>query len=516
MPKKKPVKNVRDDRMPWIGFSMPPGWEVVERYPLNPPFAFAVIGKNPATSEMIYFIDEIALSKKEASKYSQLLTILELETVVPRGKVDPEQFFKEAVKGIIERYEIEILQMSMAKILYYARRDFVGFGVIDALMFDSNIEDISCDGVGLPIFVYHHKYENLATNIIFKTDEMLDNMTVRLAHLSGKHISSAFPVAQGVLPGNYRLMATYRREISKNGSTFVIRKHSEDPITIIDLIRSNTMTTKMGAYLWYIMEHRSTAIVAGTTGSGKTTMLNVLLSLLPLYYKIVTIEEVQEVNIAQPNWTALITRENYGTAGEGASEVGIFDLIKTSMRMRPDILVVGEVRGEEAYALFQGIVTGHAGAFTIHADDALAAVQRMITKPLSVPESFIPFIDIIMTVRRVGISTPRGVRYERRVYELLEVESMGTYTRMFGWDPKTDVYSSELLTKSSKINKFAKEAGISQGDAILEVGRREVVLKWLSIANIRDFKTVAKVFQDYREDPNTVYEKAKKEVGYNE
>lgn len=516
MAKKKPIKTIKSTRTPQIGFPLPPDWEVVERYPLNPPFAFAVIAKNPATSEMIYFIDEIPLTKKEAALYSQLLTILELETTVPRGKVEPEQFFKDAVKGIIERYDIEITQIAMTKIQYYARRDFVGFGVIDAFMFDANLEDISCDGVKIPLFVYHRKYENLATNVLFDNDESLDNLTTRLAHLCGKHISSAFPVAQGVLPGNHRLMATYRHEISKSGSTFVIRKHSEDPITLVDLIRSNTLTTKMGAYLWYIMEHRSTAIVAGTTGSGKTTMLNVLLSLLPLYYKVVTIEEVQEMNIAQPNWTSLITRENYAATGEGTSEVGIFDLIKSSMRMRPDILVVGEVRGEEAYALFQGIVTGHSGAFTIHADDGLAAVQRLITKPLSVPESFIPFIDVILTIRRVGIATPRGVKYERRVFELLEVESMGTYTRMFTWDPKTDAYSSESLAKSTKINKFAKELGIQQSDAITEVGKREIVLKWLTFANIRDFKTVAKILQDYRETPDVVYEKAKKEVGYNE
>lgn len=516
MPKKTPIKNINDTRVPQTGFQMPPDWEVVERYPLNPPFAFAVIAKNPFTAEMIYFVDEIPLSKKEAALYSQLLTILELETMLPRGKVQPEDFFKETTKGIMERYDIVIPQISMAKIQYYVKRDFVGFGVIDALMFDPNIEDVSCDGVKVPLFVYHRKHESLATNILFETDEPLDNMTTRLAHLCGKHISSAFPVAQGVLPGNHRLMATYRHEISKNGSTFVIRKHSEDPITVVDLIRSNTLTTKMAAYLWYIMEHKSTAIVAGTTGSGKTTMLNVLLSLLPLYYKVVTIEEVQELNVAQPNWTALITRENYGVTGEGTSEVGIFDLIKSSMRMRPDVLVVGEVRGEEAYALFQGIVTGHAGAFTIHADDALAAIQRLTTKPLAVPESFIPFVDVILTVRRVGIPTPRGVRYERRVYELVEVEAMGTYTRMFGWDPKTDIYSSELLSKSAKLNKFAKEMGITLADAVLEVGRREVVMKWLSIANIRDFKAVAKILQNYRETPDIIYEKAKKEVGYNE
>ena len=177
------------------------------------------------------------------------------------------------------------------------------------------------------------------------------------------------------------------------------------PFTIIDLINSGVLDYNIAAYAWLLIENRFTAVVVGATASGKTTFLNALLSMVNPNSKIVTIEEVQEINIHHVNWAALVSRLSYGLSETNIGEVTLFNLVKTAMRMRPDIMVVGEVRGEEAYALFQAISTGHGGLATLHAEDAASAIQRLTSKPMDVAPSYISFLDLIFSVRRVAIQT---------------------------------------------------------------------------------------------------------------
>ncbi|MDG7010848.1 MAG: Flp pilus assembly complex ATPase component TadA [Nitrososphaerota archaeon] len=348
-------------RFPFTGTPAPAGGKLLDRYPLINPYAYAAIIED-ANGGTKYYLDEVPLTPQEAKVYSYILDKLETELTIPRTEVDPKRYFAEQAKRIVAKYGIKVAPLPWAKILYFAERDLVGFGVLDALLKDPNIEDISIDGVGKPLFVYHRRFESLGTNLVFTKDLALDNLITRLAHMAGKHISTAFPILQGTLPGRHRLMATFRREISPYGSTLTVRKFREDPLTIVDLLNSRVIDQKMAAYFWLLMENKATSLVVGSTGSGKTTLLNALLTLTRTNSKIVTIEEVQEVNIPHFNWTALLARENYGSTSDSSSQVNLFDLVKAAMRMRPDIIVVGEVRGEEAYVLFQAISTGHGGA----------------------------------------------------------------------------------------------------------------------------------------------------------
>ena len=221
--------------------------------------------------------------------------------------------------------------------------------------------------------------------------------------MSGKHVSTAFPIVDATLPGGHRLSATFRKEVSPQGSTLTIRKFRKDPFTIIDLINFGVMDYNIAAYAWLLIENRFTAVVVGATASGKTTFLNALLSMVNPNSKIVTIEEVQEINIHHVNWAALVSRVSDGLSETNIGEVTLFNLVKTAMRMRPDIMVVGEVRGEEAYALFQAISTGHGGLATLHAEDASSAIQRLTSKPMDVAPSYISFLDLIFSVRRVAL-----------------------------------------------------------------------------------------------------------------
>jgi flagellar protein FlaI len=507
---KKPKFEIR---YPFVGQPVPETWKELDRYALNAPFAYAIIATDPSTGAKRYSLDEVPLNPREAANYTYLLDTLESELTVPRSEINPKEYFKEQARRLIAKYSIKAPQFSWPKIIYFAERDLVGFGILDGLMRDPQIEDITVDGVGKPLFIYHRRYENLETNLVFRTDEELDNVVAKLAHMAGKHVSTAFPIVQGTLPGRHRLAATFRREVSPYGGTLTIRKFREDPLTIVDMLNMNVMDHNLAAYIWLLMENRATAIVAGSTGSGKTTLLNALLTLTRMNSKIVTIEEVQEINIAHSNWTALVARESYAGGKEAEGEVGLFELVKATMRMRPDILVVGEVRGEEAYVLFQAISTGHGGLCTLHADDVTSAVQRLTSKPMDVPASFIPFLDLVFTVRRISIpSSTGGFRTVRRIVSVDEVLGVNNYIKMFKWDPATDKQLSASFKNSAKLARLAKDTGKSVPEVITELNKRSIVLRWIQQRGIRNFRQLSLLFEEYHAMGAEMFENALRDL----
>lgn len=501
-------------RRPFTGLPLPSSWRVLARYALNPPYAYAAIVEDPSQATRKYYLDEVALTDQEAAVYSRLLETLEEELTVPKERIDPASYLKEQARRIAIKYKLRASSLSWSKILYYLQRDLAGFGVLDGLMRDPFIEDISLNALGRPLFVYHREYESLETNISFQNEKDLDDMVVRLCHLARKHVSTAFPVVQGTLPGRHRLIATFRREVSPYGATFTIRKFREDPITIIDMLNMGVLNHELAAYLWLLMQHRATAIVVGSTGAGKTTMLNAMLTLTKLNAKIVTIEEVQEINIPHPNWTALVSRETYARMEEGAGQIGLFELVKAAMRMRPDIIVVGEVRGEEAYVLFQAISTGHGGLCSLHADDVASAIQRLTSKPMDVPPSFIPFLDLVVTVSRVSLPAPGGgFRTARRVLSVDEVSGVGSYTQVFRWNPVSDAHEAmPLATTSRKLARLASQLGLDVQELVEEVARRSLILRWIQQKGVRNFRDLSSLLAEYVDRPQEVYSRASREV----
>jgi len=502
---------------PMVGKTMPKNFEVLERYALTPPFAYAVIAEDTSLKLPYYFIDELELTQNEKILYNNIISVLQTELKAPRDDVDPKKYFAEQARIIADRYKLtqqKSVQVSWAKILYYAERDLVRFGGIDALMRDPNIEDVSVDGAGKGVFVYHRRYESIETNLAFSNEQRLDDMIVRLVHMSGKHVSTAFPIVDATLPGGHRLAATFRREVSPQGSTMTIRKFRKDPITIIDLINFGVLDYTVAAYAWLLIENRFTAVVVGATASGKTTFLNALLSMINPNSKIVTIEEVQEVNIHHVNWAPLISRLSYGLSENNVGEVTLFNLVKAAMRMRPDIMVVGEVRGEEAYALFQAISTGHGGLATLHAEDAGSAIQRLTSKPMDVAPSYLSFLDLTFSVRRVAIpdpANPGNPRIVRRVISVDEIIDSTKWVQSFVWDPSKDKFY-QYLDKSVKLRKLAKDYGKSMNDIMKEIANRILVLQWLRSRNIRNFIEISTVFSQYHADPQGVLSRIRVEA----
>jgi flagellar protein FlaI len=422
---------------------------------------------------------------------------------------NPRRFFAEEAKKIVDKYRISLgwlPDVSWYKILYHAERDLVGFGKIDPLMRDPNIEDISCDGVGRSVYIWHRKFESIETNLQFDADEGLDNMVVKLVHMGGKHVSSAFPIVDASLPGKHRLAVCYRREITPFGTAFTIRKFREDPYSIIDLINIGTFSEEMAAYLWMCLENRSSIMVLGGTAAGKTTALNSLACLIKPGSKIITIEETAELNLPLENWVSLIARQSYGLGGSGVGEVALFDLVKTSMRHRPDILVVGEVRGQEAYVLFQALATGHGGMCTMHAENLDSAIKRLTQKPMDISPAYIPLMNIVLSVQRVHLTKNNEKRAYRRVINVNEIADYEKYRTSFSWQPAEDEHLMNL-ENSVILSSIAKRQGLSTQTLFDELMRRKDVLHWMRIRNIRSYKDVAAIIAEYYARPKQIYEK---------
>ena len=268
---KKKVENIPQAAPPQK--AMPRGLKVIEKYPLYEPFAHVIIVQNPATGENKYILDELQLDPLEKDVYKRILAILLAEIESPKEEIaDPRKFFAEKAKEIIDKYRISLgwlPDVSWYKILYHAERDLVGFGTIDPLMRDPNIEDISCDGVNKSVYIWHRNHESIETNLQFENDEVLDNLVVKLVHMAGKHVSSAFPIVDASLPGKHRLAVAYRREITPFGTAFTIRKFREDPYSIIDLINIGTFSEEMAAYLWICLENRASVMLIGEPRQAK-------------------------------------------------------------------------------------------------------------------------------------------------------------------------------------------------------------------------------------------------------
>jgi flagellar protein FlaI len=503
-------KETSEPQFPVNPKNLPKGVKVIDRYPVYEPFSQVVIVQDPKTGEHKYILDELQLDPMERGIYNRILNILLSEIVSPKEEIsDPRKFFAEEARKIVNKYRISLgwlPDVSWYKILYHAERDLVGFGKIDPLMRDPNIEDISCDGVNKPVYIWHRTFESIETNLQFESDEDLDNLVVKLVHMAGKHVSSAFPIVDASLPGKHRLAVAYRREITPFGTAFTIRKFRDDPYSIIDLINSGTFTEDMAAYLWVCLENRASVMVLGGTAAGKTTALNALACLIKPGSKIMTIEETAELNLSHENWVSLIARQSYGLGGSSVGEVALFDLVKTCMRHRPDLMIVGEVRGQEAYVLFQALATGHGGMCTMHAENVESAVKRLTQKPMDISPAYIPLMNIVMSVQRVHLVKNGEKRAFRRVVSVNEIVEYEKYVNPFKWDPVKDVQEQDL-DSSFLLTNISERLGLTREQLLNEMGRRSEVLRWMRQKNIRSYKDVATIIAEYYARPKEFFDK---------
>lgn len=486
---------------------------VIETYPLNEPFAYAKILKNPVRGSVTYFVKEPKLDKTDTSNLKRLSMLLgeviELKIAELESKMAAREYLLKKCDEVLNDYDFNLTPVTKSKLLYYVVRDNLGYGKIDALMHDPLIEDVSCDGVNVIVYIWHRKYESIPTNIRFETADELDDYALRLAYLCGSHVSIAQPMLDASLPDGSRLNLTYGSEITRRGSTFTIRKFRADPFTVTDMVGFNTVSKEMAAYLWYAAENRVSILVGGGIAAGKTTILNCLSMFIKPDLKVVSIEDTPELNLPHENWIPAATRAHFGGVKETA-EITLFDLLKASLRQRPDYIIVGEIRGAEAYTLFQAVSTGHLGMSTIHAESVESTVYRLESAPMNIPRTLIAGIDIILIQKKVEYNG-KPVRRTVTASEIvgLDPRSGEILTNdVYKWNPAID--SFDFTGRSYIVERIAEKKGISIEEAYEEIDRRGKVIEWLIKRDIRNYKEVSDVIRSYYANPEAVLKEASK------
>jgi len=481
-------------------------------YAIEAPYVYIAIAEDPLTRETTYRVIEPTIEEDQKKILDLIKKILIDELNVPIADINSSTsagIIEKEVSRIIREYKIKVDPGIMNKILYYVKRDFLGYERIDPMMRDHLIEDISCDGVGVPIYIWHREYESIPTNIMFNTADELNKFVVRLAYKCGKHISFAMPILDGSLPDGSRTNATFGNEISTKGTTFTIRRFRADPLTVVDLMDLQTISADVAAFCWYAIENKSSILVAGGVASGKTTILNGLCMFIRPDLKIVSIEETPELNIPHVNWASMTTRMGFGTKG---TEISLFDLLKNALRQRPDYIIVGEVRGAEAYTLFQALATGHGVCATIHADSPSSVIKRLESKPMNVPKPMIGLADLILVQNRIRI----GNKSFRRTIDVTEVkgydnekDQLVTRQRV-RWDPATD--TQVISEQSYLLEKLALKNGLTIEAVNREINKRKIILKWLQKKGMRRYLELDAVLREYYSDPEGVFKRAMVEI----
>lgn len=383
-------------------------------------------------------------------------------------------------------------------------QDLVGYGEIDPLIRDDNLEEIMVIGIDKPVFVYHREYGMMKTNILFKDAGEVMNLIDSIARQINRRIDQESPILDGRLPDGSRVNATIP-PISADGPSMTIRKFKRDPLTIIDLINSKTISVELAAFFWLCFDglgvKSANAIISGGTSSGKTTTLNALSSFINPKERIITIEDTLELQIPHEH---VIRMETRPPNVENRGELTMNDLVKNSLRQRQDRIIVGEVRGSEAITLFTALNTGHSGFGTLHSNDARETITRLTNAPMSVPNIMISAIDFIIMQNRIYRSD--GVSF-RRISEVAEVsgieEGVIQLNKIFEWDPQSDTIKNVGIT-SKTLTEIANVSGNSLNSLYDEIKNREIVLQHMVDQNIRSIRDVSTVLEMYYLDSQKV------------
>jgi len=467
--------------------------------------------------EYKYIVIEPKLSPEEEKIKDKLIYFFRVGANIDAFDIAKEkklEKLEKALDKIVEEKNLKISGEVKEKIYYYVFQEFVGYGKIDIVMHDPGIEDISCDGIGVPIFLFHKDYDSIRTNIVFKITEELDSFVVKLAQMCGKQISVYEPIVDGKLEDGSRLQTTLSKTITKY-STFTIRRFREDPLTPIDLIENNTMSIDLAVYFWVAIEKGTNILFCGGTAAGKTTALNAFSLFLPSNFKIVSIEDTREINLPHENWIAGTTRTGFTSSEitKTGKDIDMFDLIKVALRQRPRVIIVGEVRGKEAYTLFQAMTTGHLSYSTVHASDMHTLIQRLENKPIELPRALLTSLDLIVFLNSVTID---GVPV-RRITNVTEVIKLDPGTNRlvtltpFNWVSEVDD-RFEKTNGSRILDKIKMQYGWNDKQLDHELKNRKMVLRWMMKKNLRSYKDFGRIVSEYKKDKQAVLKKVKEDM----
>jgi flagellar protein FlaI len=398
------------------------------------------------------------------------------------------------IHRIIREFHPDVNNERLAILTYYLMRDLSGFGPLEALMHDPALEDISCNGDNLPVFVFHRTWGSLPTSVLFREGE-LNQFVLKLAQKANKQISLSNPMVDATLPGGSRVQITYSNIVSLRGSSFTIRKFRADPMTPVDLIRFGTYSAEILAFLWLVIEHRRSLIIAGGTASGKTSTMNAISLFIPQNAKIVSLEDTHEIQLPHRNWLATRTRELNTPGVQG--DIDLFSLLKSSMRQRPEYIIVGEVRGKEAQTLFQAMNTGHATLSTIHAGSVQETINRLTHEPISVPSVMFTALDLVINQSIFTYGNSR-IRRCLAIHEITVEGSTIIPRKLFEWDVHGDSFR-KVTQRSRVLEEIAAMRGWTTEQVSEALKKREEFLTIALEVPIPDIRDLANAIHDLGE-----------------
>jgi flagellar protein FlaI len=477
------------------------GYEEIDRYWVNAPFAFVSINYDPEENEHLYYVVEPELSPDEYELLEALFEDIR-DPLVYRPDVhddDVEEVLREELHEHLERYGTEVEVGGFYRLFYYLYRAFRGFGKIDPIINDPHIEDISCDGYDLPLFVYHDEYTDVKTNVSFQ-QEALDNFVVRLAQQSGRHISVGEPMVESTLPDGSRAELALGEEVTPRGSAFTIRKYSDEPFTPVDLIKYGTFSVDQMAFLWLAIEHNKSLIFAGGTASGKTTSMNAISMFVPPRSKVLSIEDTRELTLYHGNWLSSVTRERLH---EG-NDITMYDLLRSALRHRPEYIIVGEVRGDEAITLFQAMNTGHTTYSTMHADSVQTVINRLENEPINVPRSMVQSLDVLCVQTLTRFDDQR-VRRNKTIAEIEGIDQRTgelDYSTTYSWNGQDDTFTES--GSSVVLEEIKDDRAWSQADLLSELQDRRRLLQYLADNDVSDYRRFTALVNEYYTVPDAV------------
>jgi len=478
------------------------------RYALIPPFAFAHIYWDPKIYELVYEVEEPYLNEAEKKHREEIISAMEnminLGDIVEKKRDVVLKYIDRMFKILAIELGIELSYQSYKKIFYYLSRDFIGFNKIEPLLRDYFVEDIECNGLDTPVYIVHRAYRNMKTNINFKDSDKLSNFVEKLAQKTGKYVSYANPILDGSLPDGSRVNATYTKDITSKGPTFTIRKFTKTPWTPPQLIKFNTLSSEMVAYLWILIEHKMNILLTGGTSSGKTTLLNAIAFFIPPEARVVSIEDTRELNLPRENWLPSVARTSTSVGGIG--EIDLFTLLRSSFRQNPDYVIVGEVRGKEASVLFQGMASGHSSLSTMHADSVDTVIKRLETPPIELSPTLLNVLDCVCIMTH-AIVKKQETRKLKEIVEIINVtpDGIALTNTPFLWNPSDDSF---YFKKNSKIfEKISRRSGLKIEEIELEFRKRAQLIHKISQEKIFGFEKFQEIVNEYYKKPEEVLRK---------
>src|SRR3989304_2890701 len=440
--------------------------EEIEVIPIREPYCYGRVIYDHDNSEYLYEVWEPQLDEKEQKLLGMLKDALGRTLEYEWDKMaakDKEEYLKEAVESFIKSRGLRLEPSSKDKVAYYSIRDFVGYGPVDVMMQDPRIEDVSCDGTNIPLFVFHQKYESIKTAIIFPDEDVLNSFVIALGQRCAKQLSVANPILDGTSVEGHRIQATYSKEVTTRGSSFTIRRFKEKPFTPVELIKFNTASPEMVAYIWIAVEHGKSMMVCGGTAAG---------------------------------------------------EIDMYDLGRAALRQRPNYIIVGEVRGKETYTMFQAMATGHPTMSTMHADSVKSMVNRLENPPINTPRILLTALNfvVIQTHARIGDSIVRRIK---QIVELVgfepETNELITNT-VYEWDAATDTFVYK--GHSFLFDEIMEMKNMTHEEMEEEFQRRVDIINYMLEKNLTHFRDIARIVVSYYQYPEETAKRIRAEMGW--